>query len=121
MDAHLLVGRRIVMRRKEMKITTKTLAKRIGISQQQLSRYERGTNRININHLIAIGAELNTPISWFFIDCYSNEEKEDTDIISSYSPIEGNELKKRLDQIWPHLSYGQHRTLILFLDECLKS
>ncbi|MBD2782432.1 helix-turn-helix domain-containing protein [Xenorhabdus szentirmaii] len=117
-DANLLVGQRIQCRRKELGITATDLAKRIGTTQQQLSRYERGTNRINIAHLVAICAELNTPISWFFIDCF--EEKNESKVYSHISK-EDTELKERLEQIWPRLSYKQHRTIILFLDEHLKA
>ncbi|MCC8366610.1 helix-turn-helix transcriptional regulator [Xenorhabdus sp. PB61.4] len=75
-DANLLVGQRIQQKRKELGITATALAKQIGISQQQLSRYERGTNRINITHLVAICLELETQISWFFEDCFEKESKE---------------------------------------------
>lgn len=120
MDANLLVGQRIQMRRKELGVTTTVLAKLIGISQQQLSRYERGTNRINLNHLVAISMELETPISWFFMDCFVDEEEKETKV-SSHVSKEDAELKKRFEQIWPLLSHKQHRTLILFLDEHIKA
>ncbi|OKP00171.1 helix-turn-helix domain-containing protein [Xenorhabdus eapokensis] len=108
-DSNLLVGQRIQSRRKELGVTATDLAKRIGTTQQQLSRYERGTNRINITHLVAISIELETPISWFFMDCFEHVSKEDT------------ELKKCFEQIWPRLSHKQHRTLILFLAEHIKA
>ncbi|MDE9429855.1 helix-turn-helix domain-containing protein [Xenorhabdus bovienii] len=119
-DANLLVGQRIHKRRKELEVTATDLAKWIGISQQQLSRYERGTNRINVDHLISICVELNTPVGWFFIDCISNEEKKKNKV-SSHISVEDAELKERFEQIWPRLSHKQHRTLILFLDEHLKA
>ncbi|MDE9456067.1 helix-turn-helix domain-containing protein [Xenorhabdus bovienii] len=120
-EANLLVGQRILARRKELGVTATALANQIGISQQQLSRYERGTNRINLSHLIAICALLDTPISWFFIDCFSDDEAEKKNKVSSHVSVEDTELKERFEQIWPRLSYKQHRTLILFLDEHLKA
>jgi transcriptional regulator with XRE-family HTH domain len=59
------VGQRIQMRRKELGMTAQQLSEQVDISQQQLSRYERGTNKINVSHLVNIAAGLNTPISWF--------------------------------------------------------
>ncbi|CAM3962469.1 helix-turn-helix transcriptional regulator [Klebsiella quasivariicola] len=50
-SADKLVGQRIQTRRKEAGLTAADLAETIDISQQQLSRYERGTNKINIAHL----------------------------------------------------------------------
>ncbi|CDL86702.1 helix-turn-helix domain-containing protein [Xenorhabdus cabanillasii] len=75
-DANLLIGQRIQTKRKELGITATALAKQIGISQQQLSRYERGTNRINVNHLVAICKILETDVSWFFDECFKEENKE---------------------------------------------
>ena len=59
------VGQRIQMRRKELGMTAQHLAELVDISHQQLSRYERGTNKINVAHLVNIAVKLNTPISWF--------------------------------------------------------
>ncbi len=39
------------------------------MSQPQLSKYERGMNKINVAHLVAIATFLKTPISYFFADC----------------------------------------------------
>ncbi|MDR0218088.1 MAG: helix-turn-helix domain-containing protein [Enterobacteriaceae bacterium] len=75
-DVNVLVGKRIQDRRKELGITATTLAKQIGISQQQLSRYERGTNRINVTHLVAICRKLETTITWFFLDCFEEDNKK---------------------------------------------
>ncbi|MDC9590730.1 helix-turn-helix transcriptional regulator [Xenorhabdus sp. XENO-10] len=118
-NANIRVGQRILARRKELRVTATDLAKRIGTSQQQLSRYERGTNRINVAHIAAISFELNTPVGWFFMDCFPNEEKKNK--VSSLESVEDTELKERFEQIWPQLSHKQHRTLILFLDECLNA
>ncbi|MDX7993242.1 helix-turn-helix domain-containing protein [Xenorhabdus littoralis] len=77
-EANLLVGQRIQNKRKELGITATALAKKIGISQQQLSRYERGTNRINITHLVDISKLLDTHIAWFFEDCFKSEKEDNT-------------------------------------------
>ncbi len=88
-SANLLVGQRIQTKRKEQGITATALAKQIGISQQQLSRYERGTNRINIDHLVEIAWILQTPIAWFFQDCNKNKKEDDTvnKLTDQYIPI----------------------------------
>lgn len=110
------VGQRIQMRRKEVGMTTQQLAELIDISQQQLSRYERGTNKINVSHLVNIAVGLNVPIGWFFIDCFPQAQaiKEDT---PRYMPIQDADLKQRFELIWPQLTREQRRGLILFLDE----
>lgn len=95
-----LIGKRIQMKRKEQGYTADKLSELLGISQQQLSRYERGQNKINVAHLISIAAYLNTPISWFFIDCISIDEK-------TVSPF---------DQYWHNLSEEQKEGFVFFLN-----
>ncbi|WP_037035560.1 helix-turn-helix domain-containing protein [Rahnella sp. WP5] len=113
------VGQRIQMRRKELGMTAQYLAELVDISHQQLSRYERGTNKINVAHLVNIAIKLNSPISWFFIDCFSTldrESKKQQDFV----PLKDADLKNRLDQIWPRLTHEQRRVLIMLLDEYTK-
>ncbi|MBI6549095.1 helix-turn-helix domain-containing protein [Xenorhabdus lircayensis] len=70
MRVSMLVGKRIQMKRKEIGVTAAELADRIGVSHQQLSRYERGTNKISLEHLVDISMALNTPVDWFLEDCF---------------------------------------------------
>lgn len=97
-------------------MTAQQLAERVDISQQQLSRYERGTNKINLSHLVNIAVGLNTPVSWFFIDCQSEFETVGEEQ-QEYVLVQDADLKRRLEQIWPRLTREQRRVLILFLDE----
>lgn len=95
------------MRRKEGGLSADELSEKVGISQQQLSRYERGENKINITHLIHIAQMLDTPLSWFLLDCTPNTE------------ISDDGLKSRLDFHWQHLNNRQKQAVIRLLDELL--
>ncbi|HFP3638553.1 TPA: helix-turn-helix domain-containing protein [Escherichia coli] len=117
-SADKLVGQRIQARRKEAGLTAADLAETIDISQQQLSRYERGTNKINIAHLVKIAVALKTPISWFFIDCM--EDLNVSDIPINYATGLDVELKQRLEQVWNKLDNTKRKSLIMFLDEFIK-
>lgn len=68
-DIDRLVGQRIQQKRREMGYSAERLSEYVDISQPQLSRYERGANKINVAHLVAIATFLKTPISYFFADC----------------------------------------------------
>lgn len=114
--ADKLVGQRIQMRRKELGMTAQQLAEYADISQQQLSRYERGTNKINIAHLVNIAIKMNTPISWFFIDCF-DENTSGSNGQPDFVPVKDIDLKNRFEQVWPRLTHEQRRVLIMFLDE----
>lgn len=71
MQVSMLVGKRIQMKRKEIGVTAAELADKIGVSHQQLSRYERGTNKISLEHLVDISIALETPADWFLEDCFA--------------------------------------------------
>ena len=115
-DADRSIGRRIQIRRKELGITAAELSERLGISQQQLFRYERGTNKVNVSHLVNIAVYLDVPISWFFLDCVADLSPVISEQNARYvTPLDA-ELKKRLNQRWERLSLEQRRTLIGFLD-----
>ncbi|MBP6123801.1 MULTISPECIES: helix-turn-helix domain-containing protein [Providencia] len=73
---HYSIGQRILKKRKELGYTGSQLAKLLDVSQQQVSRYERGKNKINLLSLFKIAVALKTPMNWFLEDIteqYSNE------------------------------------------------
>jgi len=63
-DVH--VGARIQLRRQHLGLTQVALAKAIGISFQQLQKYERGVNRVGASRLFDLGRVLRVPIAHFF-------------------------------------------------------
>lgn len=73
-EIDVLIGKRIQLKRKEYGLSAEKLSELLEISQQQLSRYERGTNKINVAHLVGIANFLKTPISYFFGDCMDNAD-----------------------------------------------
>ncbi len=60
------VGGRLFCRRKALGYSGQQIAACLGISQQQLSRYERGQSRINVGLLVRAADILKTPVGWFF-------------------------------------------------------
>src|SRR5262245_48979155 len=65
-DLDLLIGRRLRQRRILLAISQEELARRIGLSFQQLQKYEVGENRISASRLFKLSEILAVPISWFF-------------------------------------------------------
>jgi transcriptional regulator with XRE-family HTH domain len=56
------VGSRVRIRRKVLSITQSELADVLGISFQQVQKYERGTNRISASMLVRIAKRLGTTV-----------------------------------------------------------
>jgi len=63
-DAH--VGHQIRKHRQNRGITQQELARALGISYQQIQKYENGTNRISAGRLYIIAKALGTQASDFF-------------------------------------------------------
>lgn len=62
----VLVGQRIRARRIELSVTQTELAERLGVTFQQVQKYETGKNRVSCSRLSDIARTLETPISYFF-------------------------------------------------------
>lgn len=60
------VGSRVRLRRKLLGISQESLGDSVGVSFQQIQKYEKGTNRIGAGRLLDIAACLNMPVSFFF-------------------------------------------------------
>ena len=63
-DVH--VGRRVRSRRKAMGISQSQLAEGLGLTFQQVQKYENGANRISASKLYLIAKLLKVPIGYFF-------------------------------------------------------
>lgn len=62
------VGSRIRLRRNMLGMSQESLGERLGITFQQIQKYEKGTNRVGASRLQAISSILNVPVSFFFED-----------------------------------------------------
>lgn len=59
----LAVGARVRVRRRWMGLTQTQLAEALGITFQQVQKYERGANRISASMLVKIAAKLETSVA----------------------------------------------------------
>lgn len=63
-DKH--VGSRVRMRRKTIDMSQQKLGDVLGLTFQQVQKYERGANRIGSSNLQKIASALSVPVAWFF-------------------------------------------------------
>lgn len=64
----IYVGSRIRLRRTMLGMSQESLGEQLGITFQQIQKYEKGTNRVGASRLQAISSILNVPVSFFFED-----------------------------------------------------
>ncbi len=65
-DVH--VGSRIRLRRTLMGLSQERLGEALGLTFQQVQKYERGVNRVGASRLFDLSRVLDVPISFFFDD-----------------------------------------------------
>ena len=63
-DKH--VGSRVRMRRQMLKMSQEKLGNAVGLTFQQIQKYEKGTNRIGASRLQQIAEVLSVPVPFFF-------------------------------------------------------
>jgi len=63
-DAH--VGSRVRQRRMLLGMSQEMLGKAVGLTFQQIQKYERGINRIGASRLFTLSKVLSVPIAFFF-------------------------------------------------------
>ena len=63
-DVH--VGGRIRVRRRLIGLSQEALAQALGLTFQQVQKYERGSNRVSASKLYATAAVLDVPVHYFF-------------------------------------------------------
>ncbi|MGO4706637.1 helix-turn-helix domain-containing protein [Microvirga sp. 2MCAF38] len=60
------IGQRVRLRRTAIGLSQEKLAQALGITFQQVQKYERGTNRIGASRLQEIARTLNVPVASFY-------------------------------------------------------
>ena len=108
-DVH--VGGRVRLRRILVGMSQERLGEEIGLTFQQIQKYEKGSNRISASRLYQISRILNVPVQYFFDDVPDGDrhptnsgnggrERGAThEIIDFISSAEGLQLNKAFAEI----------------------
>src|SRR5688572_29580451 len=113
-DVH--VGQRLRVRRSLLGLSQEKLAESIGLTFQQIQKYERGMNRISAGRLYQFSKILDVPVTYFYdqfvaagkvanIGMADNDQdefnagdlmqnKETLDLVRAYYSIENPEMRK---------------------------
>ncbi len=71
------VGARIRVRRKSLTLSQSALADALGITFQQVQKYERGANRVSASMLVRIAAKLGTTVGALVGENDDNRQSHD--------------------------------------------
>ncbi len=101
------IGRRVRVRRMQLGLSQTDLADSLGLSFQQVQKYEKGKNRIGAGRLERIAEFLKVPVSFFFgpMTGVQNENLAVMDfmntayslrLLQAYSRIQDKKLQRAL-------------------------
>ena len=129
-DIH--VGSRIRLRRNMLSLSQEKLGEAIGLTFQQVQKYERGANRVGASRLHELSRVLDVPVSFFFDDmdpvrapaipggfAEPAAEAFDTDplrrhetveLVGAYYMIDDPVLRRRLFELARALAGGAERS-----------
>ncbi len=115
-DVH--VGSRVRLRRNMLGLSQEKLGEAIGLTFQQVQKYERGANRIGASRLHDLSRVLDVPVSFFFdetdplrapaipagfaepgaeiFDSDPLHKRETVELVSAYNRIDDPALRRRL-------------------------
>lgn len=101
-DIH--VGSRIRLRRNMLSMSQEKLGEKLGITFQQIQKYEKGINRVGASRLQAIAEIMTVPVSYFFEDAPSHNKVDgfsetDTTYLNFCSSNEGIQLMRAFTNI----------------------
>ncbi|ATO56822.1 helix-turn-helix domain-containing protein [Bartonella sp. 1-1C] len=100
----IYVGTRIRLRRNILGLTQEKLGEKLGITFQQIQKYEKGTNRVGASRLQAIAEIMDVPVSYFFdkgisIQSLEGFTESDNNFIDFCSSSEGIQLMRAFTNI----------------------
>lgn len=108
-DIH--VGSRVRLRRTLLGMSQEKLGNALGLTFQQVQKYERGTNRMGSSRIYHVSQILDVPISFFFddlatlpskniggekVEANQFNKRETLELVRSYYKIEDPKVRKKL-------------------------
>lgn len=115
-----LIGLRIKMKRIEMGMPQHELAEYLGMTFQQLQKYEKGINRVSAANLYKISKIFEVPFEYFFADFDEKIESLCDSRENEYSVIEQNkeEADAVLHGYFKLRNKGTRKKFLNFLNSC---
>lgn len=90
-------------RRIALGISQEGLADAVGLTFQQIQKYERGANRIGASRLVGVSRALGVPVGWFFegagVPAEAEPERYDRktlEVAKCFAAIEKDDLRHRV-------------------------
>lgn len=107
LDQH--IGARLRKKRAIAGLSQEAVAKPVGITFQQVQKYEKGINAMNASRLYQMSKVLNVPIVYFFLD-YGGDgtaglsdgkasDRETLELVKAFNGIRDKIMRQRLSDL----------------------
>jgi transcriptional regulator with XRE-family HTH domain len=106
------IGRRLRLLRNERKISQTEIAERLGVTFQQIQKYEKGNNRIAASRLEEIADFFKVPMAFFFGQP-KNLKQEGQEVFGFLDTPQALRLLKAFSKIADH---AQRSSLLCFAE-----
>lgn len=110
-DRH--VGLRIRMRRKSLGMSQERLAEAVGLTFQQIQKYERAANRVSASKLWELAQALETSVPYFFEGLSEMQQSDEHDTRQRVQDFLLTPEGLELAQIFPRIGRPRLRRRIL--------
>ena len=114
------LGKRIRLRRVEQKISQAELGDKLGVSFQQVQKYEKGVNRVGAARLQQIASALDVPVTFFYDGDGKAREVESLLFLDSafslrllraYSKIKDQTVQRQLVSLMESIAANEDETV----------
>jgi transcriptional regulator with XRE-family HTH domain len=123
-DVH--VGARMRQRRTLLGMSQEKLGTAVGLTFQQIQKYERGSNRIGSSRLFEFAKVLDVPVSYFFDEMPSNAlsgrpieqekdpliKRETLELVRAYYKIREARVRKRIFEMVKAVGAASHAEVL---------
>jgi len=126
----IALGSRIRLRRRELGLSQEQLARQVGITFQQVQKYEHGTNRVSFSRLVEIAQALRCGVmdivgdldkskasSLFSLHVARLNEPGAAELLEAYSAIQSPKHKRAILNLAKQLAEGKAAPLYEVEDE----
>lgn len=112
-QADLVIGSNIRAYRQELKLTCKELAELVGLSMQQVQKYEVGANKVSASTLYALSDALGVKVETLYAGVNTksahdaNEESNNPvsqTMFTVFNRIKNEDVKKQILELTKHLA-----------------
>jgi transcriptional regulator with XRE-family HTH domain len=98
-DIDVLIGERVRSRRMQAKISQAALGEALGVTLQQIQKYEEGTDRIGSGRLLEVAKVLECDVMEFYVSSNSDRTIADTPLSTFMATKDGVAIIKAMLKI----------------------